>query len=109
MDDLRFLDVLTTATALTNHLGASLTTAEHLLLAVDILQGERSIESLGQQRSPLLRAHRPEPGVESALRELVQRWFERLGGTGGAILAGDDLAQFLHDLDGLVNTSGGGS
>lgn len=108
MDDLRFLDVLTTATALTNHLGASLTTAEHLLLAVDILRGTRTIESLGQQQSPLLRARRPEPGVDGALRELVQRWFERVGGRGDVVLAGDDLAQFLRDLESLGNTPGGG-
>jgi hypothetical protein len=100
-EPLRLVDILTTASAVTSYLGASGTTAAHVLAAVAILQGRTSMEDLGRPVSPLGRSQRGEPTVTPALRALVQRWFADLGGHGDVALDGDAIEQFLADLQSL--------
>jgi len=95
---LRFVDVLTTSSAVTSFLGAAETTAGHLIAAVAILQGELTVEDLGRPVSPLLRAARGPQSVEPAVRALVQSWFQRVGGSGEAEIGGEQLQLFVAEL-----------
>lgn len=70
--------MLTTASAIANYLGVEDVTAAHVLAAIDVLEGKRSLEDLGRPVSPLV-PRRGERGVVPAVRELVQRWWHDLG------------------------------
>ncbi len=77
-------------------------TATHLLDALAILLGEKQMEDLGRPVSPL--ARRSSTGqleVAGPVRELVQRWFNRLGGDPFAVLDGEDLLAFRSEAEAL--------
>lgn len=95
---LRFLDILTTSSAVSNYLGVAETTAGHLLSAIAILRGETTIDELGRPTSPLLRSARGNPGVAPGVRDLVQHWFDRLGASADAELGDEQLVQFVAEL-----------
>jgi hypothetical protein len=84
-EEIRFVDVLTTATAIANYLGASDVTARHLLDALAIVRGEIGMEALGRPVSPLV-SRGQRGGTEPRARELVQRWWAELGADLGATL-----------------------
>jgi len=95
----RFTDILTTASSVASYLAASDVTPLHMLDALDILEGRVRLEDLGRARSPL--APLPPPvhgGAEPAVRELAQRWFERVGRDPEALLGADDVDALRQDL-----------
>lgn len=99
---LRFLDILTTASAVASYLAAPDVAAPHMLDALDILEGHARLEELGRARSVLA----PMPpsaygGVEPAIRELVQRWFEQLGQDPEGLLDADQVQALRAQLQAL--------
>jgi hypothetical protein len=101
---LRFVDVLTTASAVANYRGAGDVEAGHLLDAIGILRGELSMEDLGRAVSPLLRRPGQRAGATADVRALVQRWYGQLGGTAEAVLSEEELARFKSELGALAPT-----
>ncbi|MFN0146420.1 MAG: hypothetical protein ACKVT1_07925 [Dehalococcoidia bacterium] len=99
----RFADVLTTASAIANYHGLPDVTAVHLLDAIAVLRGAKSMADLGRPVSPLVpRSRTAAGGVEPAVKALIQRWHARLGSP-GAVLSEDALAQFAADLHALAS------
>ena len=96
-DALRFADILTTASAVANYLGESDVAPGHLLHAVALLRGAKTMEDLGRALSPLVR--RPgRAGVTPEVREFTQRWFAALGGDANATLGADSVESFVAAL-----------
>ena len=102
-DDLRFADVLTTASAVADYLGERRVTAVHALRALDIRSGAARMEDLGRAVSPLVRRAPAGSGaeVDEPLRELAQRWFADLGSDVGAILSTEQRAILRRELESL--------
>lgn len=99
----RFLDILTTASSVARARGADAVAAAHLLEAIDVLTGAAEPDDIGVSVSPL--GHRrTELSAESAVRELTQRWFARLGGTPEASLDADALAELRTEIETLVRS-----
>ena len=99
-EPLRFADILTTASAVANYLAAAEIQASHLLDAIALLRGERSMEELGRPLSPLVR--RPQGGaVAPGVRELVRRWFEDVGQDAAAEIDAAQLSALEAELRGL--------
>lgn len=103
---LRFADILTTANAVANYLGAGTVTAGHLLDAVAILQGQTSMDTLGRPLSPLARRPAGSATVDAAVRAVVQRWFAHLQNDANAALTPADLAALVTDLQAIVSPGG---
>ena len=100
---IRFTDVLTTASTVTNYLGADEVTAGHLLSAIALLLGEIRMEDLGRGVSPLLqRASQRQVGVIEPVRELVQRWFASLGSDIHAVLTEAQMVTLRAELTDLT-------
>ncbi len=97
-DGIRLTDVLTTAAAVANYVAAPVVEPRHMLDAVDVLNGDRTMDDLGRPRSPLIHAHRGPAPVNPAVRDLVQRWYQDLGSDVQAELTGGDLERFCKDL-----------
>lgn len=98
-EDLRLTEVLTTSSAIANYLGAATIDAKHLLLAVDVLLGNSTMDDLGRPISPLVsRATRAGGKVSPALQALAQRWFGELGGDPLATLDHDSLTKLIQEL-----------
>jgi hypothetical protein len=100
---IRFVEVLTTGSAVANYLGAADVSARHLLWAIAILREEATLEDLGRPLSPLVR--RGQPGSEPEVRQFAQRWFARLGSDPHAGLAGELLAEMLQELETMAHAS----
>ncbi len=103
---IRFTDILTTASSVASYLAAPDVTARHMLDAFDILEGRVKLEDLGRARSPLA----PLPpslhgGAEPAVRELAQRWFERLGHDPESLLDAGQVETMRTELLALPGTS----
>jgi hypothetical protein len=104
---LRFTDILTMASSVASYLGVPDVSAQHVLAGIDILLGRTKMEDLGRVRSPLA----PMPpsqygGAEPAVRELAQRWFERLGNDPEAKLDNVQLAEFGAEVSALRDSAG---
>jgi hypothetical protein len=97
---IRFVDVLTTGSAVANYLGAPDVTAGHLLSAIAILREEASLEDLGRPLSPMIR--RREAGSDPEVRAFAQRWFAKLGEDPHAELGGDQVDEMLRELSSLA-------
>jgi hypothetical protein len=97
---IRLTDVLTTASAVANYLGAGDVTPAHLRTALAIVLGEGTIEDAGRPVSPLVR-RQPGGSAQPAVRELVQRWFAALGGDPLATFTPEQLARFRADVEAL--------
>lgn len=105
-EPLRFADILTTASAVANYLAQPEVTAAHLLEAVAILRGEKTLEDLGRPLSPLVRRAGPQgAGVEPRARELVRRWFAAIGSSPTAELAAEQAVAFEQDLRALIDVN----
>jgi hypothetical protein len=96
-EPLRFADILTTASAIANYLGQPDVDPSHLIAAVAILRGQKTMEDLGRPVSPLVRRPAP-PGATEAVRALVQRWFADLGEDPNAELSPELAERLLNDL-----------
>ena len=102
----RLAEILTTASAVANYLGAHDVSAAHLLAAIDILEGKKTLDDLGRPLSPLLtRATGAGSGVEDAIKVLAQRWLSILGGDVQAEFDEEQLALLRSEL---VSLSGDG-
>jgi hypothetical protein len=103
-EGLRFADILTTASAIANYLAVPDVTASHLLDAMAILEGKKTLEDLGRPISPLVRRGGPQgAGVEPRALALVQRWFADLGSRADVELTGEQAEALRSDLRALVN------
>ena len=99
----RFLDILTTASSLARALGADAVSAVHLRDAIAALTGEAPLEDAGASGSPL--GHRrAELAAAAPVRELSQRWFERLGRAPEATLSAGELAALRAEVEALVRS-----
>lgn len=96
----RFTEVLTMATSVAAYLGESVIEARHVVLALDVLQGSRTLESLGRPVSPLARRPAGGPAVHPDLASLVQAWWNALGSDPRAELDAGRLPAFLATLAG---------
>jgi hypothetical protein len=97
-EGVRFIDILTTASAVADYLGHLELTATDVIEAVAILRDERTLEDLGPGRSPLVRRLPGEGAVSSEVRDLVQLWFDALGRDIEAELDEAGLAAFLGEV-----------
>ena len=95
---MRFADILTTASAVANYLGASEVTAGHMLHAIAIQDGSETLDGLGRPASPLVTRGSAGASVDPAVREVVQRWFDRLGRDANAELDAEAVAALRADL-----------
>jgi hypothetical protein len=96
---MRFTDILTTASAIANYLGQPDVEAAHLLAAIDVVAGIRSMDELGRPTSPLLRRHgAPAPGSTAGVRSLAQRWFADLASDPQAELDDRQLTTFAAEV-----------
>lgn len=102
--ELRFTDILTTAAAVANYIGASNVTAGHLLDAIAILLDEKSMQDLGRGVSPLMpRGPRGQrESVDPAIRALAQEWFADLGNDVGAILSTPQVESLRAQLQAMA-------
>lgn len=109
MDDgLRLSDILTTASAVANFVGARDVDAGHLLTAIDLLQGTKTLDDLGRPLSPFLsRMVGAGSGATDAVKELAQRWFARQGGDVMYELSPGDLAEFRAEAASLAEQPAG--
>ena len=99
----RFLDILTTASALARSHGAESVAAADMLEAIAVLTGESPPEEAAAPVSPL--GHqRGELTVEPAVRELTQRWFARLGSSPEATLGADHLSELRTECEALLRS-----
>lgn len=102
---MRFTDILTTASAVANYTGSPTVTAVHLLDAVAILLGTKTMEELGRPRSPLARVP-GQGGVAPAVKELAQRWWADLGGDVRAEIDHAGLTRLLAELERMAAADG---
>ena len=102
-DDIRLTEILTTASAVANYLGAVDVSADHLAYSIAILLDEITMEDLGRPLSPLVRRLPPGMGggAEPKVRDLAQRWFAAVGGDVTAVLTTLQLQQFRADVEQL--------
>jgi hypothetical protein len=101
---LRLTDILTTAAAVANFKGVPDVSAEHLLLAIEVLQGEKTLDDLGRPVSPLVtRMTGPGSGATPGVKALAQRWFARQGSDPTYELSEDELETLRGELATLVN------
>lgn len=98
-EGLRLTEILTTASAVANYLGAPVVEATHLLSAMRILRDEMTLDDLGRPLSPMVaRVTRPGSSVDAGVQELAQRWFKMLGGVATAELDEAQLATLRTEL-----------
>ncbi len=95
---LRFADILTTAAAVADYMGVADVSGEHLLAAMNILLEDLQLEDMGRPVSPMLRRNGQEKGVEPAVKELVKRWFARVGTDINARLDAALLDEFRDEI-----------
>jgi hypothetical protein len=96
-DDIRFIDLLSTAATVAGYQGAEEVTAEHLALAADILRGQRSFDEAGTPVPPFVGTGDPFASIAPALRELIHDWYLRLGADTDAVLDDAALDIFLAE------------
>ena len=104
-ESIRLSEILTTASAVANFLGAVDVAPAHLLQAVGVLRGELALEDLGRPMSPLVaRVARASSGATPEVREFAQRWFQTLGGDVSAEFSAEQFDAFLVELRALIDS-----
>jgi hypothetical protein len=95
-DALRLTEILTTSSAVANYLGERTVEARHVLLAIEILLGTKTLDDIGRPQSPVIsRVTGAGSGAAEDVRELAQRWF--------AVFEGDVLREFSDaELDEFI-------
>lgn len=103
---LRFLDILTTASAVANYLGVADVTPEHVRAAIALLRDEKTLDDLGRPLSPLVRRAPAgmAGGADKRVRELAQRWYAELGAGPEAEVTDEALSRLIAELDELAGT-----
>lgn len=102
-DRLRLAEILTTSSAVANYLGERDVSARHVLAAIDILEGTKSLDDLGRPLSPLVsRMAGAGSGADDAVKALAQRWLAALGGDVQAELDEAQLAGLKAELSALA-------
>jgi len=99
--NIRFTDILTTATALAHYLGEPEVTPRLLRDSVAILREEKAIEDFGPGRSPFIPRDPMGATVPRTVRELTQAWFHRLGDDPTVELEEGAVDEFLQELAAL--------
>lgn len=101
-ESLRLTEILTTASAVANFKGVPDVTAEHLLLAMEVLLGTKTLDDLGRPMSPLVaRVAGAGSGATAGVRELAQRWFARQEGDMTHELDDEQLGALCDELRAL--------
>ncbi|GAB4327027.1 MAG: hypothetical protein Kow0010_10370 [Dehalococcoidia bacterium] len=100
-EPVRFVDVLTTASAVAHYRGHGTVTAAHLADALSIVLGEKSMEDLGRPASPMLRHGETGVDVSPAVRELAMHWFDALGNDPAATLDEGQVEELRRELHSL--------
>lgn len=96
---LRLTDILTTAAAVANFKGVPDVAAEHLLLAIEVLQGTKTLDDLGRPVSPLVsRMSGAGSSATPGVKALAQRWFARQGSDPTYELTEDELETLRGEL-----------
>jgi len=101
---IRFLDILTTASAVANYLGVADVTPAHVRDAIAILREEKTLDDLGRPLSPLVRRAPPGTagGADARVRELAQRWYAALANDPAAELTVAQVEALTAELDALA-------
>ena len=101
---IRFLDILTTASAVANYVGVADVTPAHVRDAIAILRGEKTLDDLGRPLSPLVRRAPPGTagGADARVRDLARRWYASLGDDPAAELSTAQLEALIAELDALA-------
>lgn len=102
---IRFTDILTTASSITTYLGEDTVEPRHVMLALEVLEGDQGFASLGRPLSPMVRRRPGGPVVQADLKALVQRWWSYLGATPEAELDPSDRGRLKQDLALLGSTT----
>ncbi len=101
-DALRLTEILTTSSAIANYLGVPVVDASHLLKAIEVLEGNVTLDDLGRPLSPMLsRLTRAGNGVAPEVQQLAQRWFAELGGDPLAEFDEESLKAFIEEARAL--------
>ena len=109
-EGLRLAEILTTSTAVANFLGAPDVSPRHVLSAVEMLTGRKTLDDLGRPQSPLLsRVTGAGSGVDPVVKALAQEWVTKLGGDARAELDDKALAEFEAELRTLESEAPGAS
>jgi hypothetical protein len=101
-DALRLIDLLTTASAVANYLGAGDVRADHLRAAYRLARGEATLEEIGRPQSPLV-PRRGNGGATNGVRTFAQRWYALLGARPEGTLGASDLPAFTAELNALTD------
>lgn len=104
MDDrLRLTDILTTASATANFTGERDVQLQHLLIAIDLLQGRKTLDDLGRPLSPLVsRMTGAGTGATEQVKALAQLWFERQHGDAMHELSTGELDELEAEIQELT-------
>lgn len=97
---LRLAEILTTSSAVANYLGARDVSATHVLAAIDILLGSKTLDDLGRPLSPLVsRAAGAGSGAAEDVKELARRWLAELEGDIQRELTDTQLGRLRAELE----------
>ncbi len=98
MSGIRYVEVLTTASAVANFLGEPDVQAQHVASAIRILREELTLDDLGRPVSPLI-PRRGHGGSSPEVRAFAQRWYGQVGNDPHTELTHGQLEQMLSELD----------
>ena len=101
VEPLRFLDILTTATAIASARNSNAVGVEEMLLAAKVTNGDIDITDIEGSIHPLLIRGSTERPVDRDVRALVQRWYSIAGGDAAAVLTAEQLSAFVRELEKL--------
>ncbi len=102
-DRLRLTDILTTSAAVANFIGDREVGARHMLLAIAVLKGEKSLDDLGRPLSPLVsRMTGAGSGATDGVRLLAQRWFAQQHGDVRYEFSAEQLQELEEDISRLA-------
>lgn len=101
-ESLRLTDILTTASAIANFVGNADVGPRHMLDAVAVLEGNKTMGDFGRPVSPLI--PRGVAGADPAVREIAQRWFAALGSDAEARLSVSQLEGLRAELAALARS-----
>ncbi len=103
---IRFVDILTTASSIAGARNTPQLGVEELVLAIRVVSGAMAIEDVGEAVHPLLIRGNDSKPVDPLVRELVQRWYAAVGGTGDSELPPADIERFVLELEALSGSDG---
>jgi antitoxin (DNA-binding transcriptional repressor) of toxin-antitoxin stability system len=101
-EPIRFVDVLTMASAVASYLGASEVAPKHVLDALAVLEGSVTIVELGRPVSPLVPKPPGGTGVHERVREFARAWVTRSGNDPTCPLGPERLSLLRDELAGLM-------